>query len=789
MQRLVGNRATGRLLDRRQRMERDKLGDTKPQSSKAGKSLPRPLKSGVEALSGISMDHVTVHYNSPHPAQFMALAYTQGSEIHLAPGQESYLPHEAWHAVQQAQGRVQPTRQLKSGVAVNGDRGLEREADVMGAKAQAAHTLDHGATELGPRGITAQSSEQDFHSMPIQGKFKLLDPAHEDSYLYGWAESEEAAVSRESAYQWLGHYPDLGGSEGDLLQNQSDGKYYRTRNMFGDTHPQEWVPKNSSPVDQIVLELAQRAVTAHMTKHEPTPSGEIGRMNFRFPEAQGVLWYVGAPPPNLDAAHHPEVKFIETDVWTLMARSMEYKADSLNKAYIVSQEQAGRYLYVRRPASVVVADEASRRETSKYVYRGGSFDQITPERVTAVKQAATELNGAIGPLLVQQPVTFTAEAKGRPRGEGQVTAMRGMNAAAYALAMGVVGADTTDWEWLHIRGARLGGATTAANLVAGTSSANSAMIPYEHQILELSKLASPEHPFRVIWMVQTRERLGTRILIAWSAPEGLTRPDGYFLRQRDGEINFNPLSGQIADRAVRDLVWEPRFLPPVPLFDAPGSVPAAAGSTPSSMPIPQTGPLGSVSTAVPGVIPHSGFPPPTSMWPSSMPIHPHEPMAPQPTSPGAEPVEKMFRPAPLSVLPPQAEWGSPPQFGFTQPPPMESASSIPQMGTPIRPYEPTAPPQPTPAAAESAATQFHPFPPFVPPAQVGWGSLPPMTMPRGPAASPAPQRFVPPRELIQLIQDKAPPYHQIDYKVLQKVCALSLRLGERVAMYLKMVGY
>jgi len=85
----------------------------------------------------MSLDHVKVHYNSAQPAQLNALAYAQGTDIHIAPGQEQHLPHEAWHVVQQAQGRVQPTMQMKDGVPVNDDAGLEHEADVMGAKALA----------------------------------------------------------------------------------------------------------------------------------------------------------------------------------------------------------------------------------------------------------------------------------------------------------------------------------------------------------------------------------------------------------------------------------------------------------------------------------------------------------------------------------------------------------------------------------------------------------------------------------------------------------------------------
>jgi hypothetical protein len=92
--------------------------------------LPDGLKSGVESLSGVSLDNVSVHYNSAKPAQLNAHAYTQGTDIHVSPGQERHLPHEAWHVVQQAQGRVRATTQLKAGVPLNDDRGLEREADV-----------------------------------------------------------------------------------------------------------------------------------------------------------------------------------------------------------------------------------------------------------------------------------------------------------------------------------------------------------------------------------------------------------------------------------------------------------------------------------------------------------------------------------------------------------------------------------------------------------------------------------------------------------------------------------
>ncbi|WP_374538825.1 eCIS core domain-containing protein [Chitinimonas taiwanensis] len=101
--------------------------------------LPAPLQQGLEALSGLAMHDVRVHRNSDKPAQLQAHAYAQGRDIYLAPGQERHLAHEAWHIVQQKQGRVSATRQMPAGVGVNDDPGLEQEADRMGAQALQAH--------------------------------------------------------------------------------------------------------------------------------------------------------------------------------------------------------------------------------------------------------------------------------------------------------------------------------------------------------------------------------------------------------------------------------------------------------------------------------------------------------------------------------------------------------------------------------------------------------------------------------------------------------------------------
>lgn len=91
--------------------------NTEKPSAEANKeqtnALPKSLQKGIESLSGESMNDVKVHYNSNAPAQLNAHAFAQGNNIHVASGQEKHLPHEAWHVVQQKQGRVKPTKQLK----------------------------------------------------------------------------------------------------------------------------------------------------------------------------------------------------------------------------------------------------------------------------------------------------------------------------------------------------------------------------------------------------------------------------------------------------------------------------------------------------------------------------------------------------------------------------------------------------------------------------------------------------------------------------------------------------
>ncbi|MFC1747787.1 DUF4157 domain-containing protein [Pseudomonadota bacterium] len=129
--------------------------------------MPDSLKSGVEALSGMDMSDVRVYKNSNKPAQLNALAYAQGNDIHLGAGHEQHLAHEAWHVVQQRQGRVKPTTQM-AGVQVNDDVSLEKEADAMGAKAITQAKADSASPKVTHSGTDAYNHSS---GATIQGYF------------------------------------------------------------------------------------------------------------------------------------------------------------------------------------------------------------------------------------------------------------------------------------------------------------------------------------------------------------------------------------------------------------------------------------------------------------------------------------------------------------------------------------------------------------------------------------------------------------------------------------------
>lgn len=114
------------------------------QETAAGKpnltGIPPQKKLSFERSSGLSFDDVRVHYHSALPSRPGAPAYTQGSHVYVAPGQERHLGHELGHIIQQKQGRVRATSEL-NGIRLNTSPAMEREADTLCRQAEQGRTI------------------------------------------------------------------------------------------------------------------------------------------------------------------------------------------------------------------------------------------------------------------------------------------------------------------------------------------------------------------------------------------------------------------------------------------------------------------------------------------------------------------------------------------------------------------------------------------------------------------------------------------------------------------------
>lgn len=106
-----------------------------------GAPLPDVVQAKMEQSFGVDFSAVRVHQGPQAPA-IGALAYTQGTDIHFAPGQydpdsqrgQELLGHELAHVVQQSDGRVRASTQAGE-LAIQEEPALEQEADALGRMA------------------------------------------------------------------------------------------------------------------------------------------------------------------------------------------------------------------------------------------------------------------------------------------------------------------------------------------------------------------------------------------------------------------------------------------------------------------------------------------------------------------------------------------------------------------------------------------------------------------------------------------------------------------------------
>lgn len=259
--------------------------NARAQSASANRTgLPARLKSGIESLSGISMDAVRVHYNSAKPAQLNALAYAQGTDIHVAPGQERHVPHEAWHVVQQAQGRVRPTMMLKERVAVNDDNSLEHEADRMGARA-----LSVGSTAQ--RILAASALEAS--SAPVQRTVEhanITTPASA-ALVNKFFSDYDAAVQR--AYRFIVNVPSLHGAA--ALDGHTAGWVLSWNNYLGSLQTSTLAARFGYAIESLVCDAnsplaGPRSISGHNVAFQVPAGGTRPDLALLAANGSSIAW-------------------------------------------------------------------------------------------------------------------------------------------------------------------------------------------------------------------------------------------------------------------------------------------------------------------------------------------------------------------------------------------------------------------------------------------------------------------------------------------------------------------
>jgi hypothetical protein len=366
--------------------------------------LPDHLKAGVENLSGLSLDDVRVHYHSSKPAEVEALAYTQGSEIHVGPGQEQHLAHEAWHVVQQKQGRVEATAQMRS-ITINDDLALEREADVMGGKAlewqggqEASVTEKSGAMGSQPMQLMSL-----YHGTTIEDANTIvgrgIDPA-KGSGEFGmgfYTVFAEAQALHIAMYYWDKEKKYEKGNTGiavvrvdipdemwnGLMQQEKDVVYYDPSQAINETDPEG---KKSTELTSWLPIKREKMDKKYFADNKDVKSEDRGKSIIVGPIKDPQTPYLQAVfgINIIKLLNEPVVK---KEISRVQKKKGVFGKDQYGKVKEVSEDRRGSLVYTASMSSKDFEENAASKksleERQSYVQRlfGGMNDVNIPDEV------------------------------------------------------------------------------------------------------------------------------------------------------------------------------------------------------------------------------------------------------------------------------------------------------------------------------------------------------------------------------------------------------------------------
>jgi hypothetical protein len=281
----------------------------------------------------------------------------------------------------------------------------------------------------------------------------------------------------------------------------------------------------------------------------PAPSGTI----YVAPPLmkQRVLEILGVRPEQMAAYENVAVKgFEDADVY---GATLEQLATQGANVFKFGNVDTGQWM-------AYASDVTTRRSDNSRVQVGG---QVYDDAVFAglhdvndaqlIAQIKTGYQSLTAATVDSGWVPGADMTVSRDRGDGQSLAMlkwNALGAAAYANRfLGTTYDLRQNWEWLHVRGAQIGGATVGGNLVAGLYATNSFMIPFEAMIKNWAT-AGP-HAFWARFVATGvagpfAQQIELQIQ-ATGHPELGTLPATTLVR-------FDPIAGRVVDKLAAEFV-------------------------------------------------------------------------------------------------------------------------------------------------------------------------------------------------------------------------------------------
>ncbi|MFF8919103.1 DUF4157 domain-containing protein [Streptomyces sp. NPDC015032] len=580
VQREAGNAAVVRMLQRAGHLDEEQQWQG-PSPGPAGPVVQRSSVEGLlrgsgEALDGalraeieerLGADFSDVQLHTGHAAQRSAAeigarAYTSGSHVVIGAGgaDKHTLAHELTHVIQQRQGPVAGTP-TADGLSVSdpGDR-FEREAEANATRAPTvqrsmylANYDDRIYADSNQPGSEFAFVKKDASDrllfVPYSGVDRVRDAVRNTGLSDFSSSLLGDLIRRDPAFQAV------------LLQELGGFHHYvstaGTLTRLGDDALGRGLPGMLAMVVRSGPRLWQNSGGSRAPRAEGHLFTRAETSREQAEQRLGV---------DLDA-DYAGVRVHQVSDRMYEATRHSEDSNGLFEYSGLGPDDPHRMLYISTATTQRSASHRIRIANQRY-----SDGEFFDPSLSATTRAA--LDAAYQGLMHVPPRQSTGWVPGTGltpvgRGSGQDTAMKNWNAlglAAYAnLALGCTYDLNQNWEWLHIQGAQIGGATDEHNLVAGTYVTNSAMMPFESLIAEWAK--ADAHNFQAQFLITPGNTLFPQYIELWVQAQG---------HQHLGDLpptllaRFEPLSGRIVDRMAGEIIKRnvdirPHLPSPLPL--------------------------------------------------------------------------------------------------------------------------------------------------------------------------------------------------------------------------------